>query len=358
MTARRARHGPYDDRMGRGTGHGSAAPTTGAHSAPAAGGAYDDEHRTEPGGAYDDEHRTEHGGAYDDEHAGAYEGVSGPRDPALAGLVASAVGYRSESRTATLHRGLPSPYLTLIFALDGPIVGGESPEQAGGADAYRFQVVLGGLRRSPAFVQQAGRESGIQLALHPLAARSLFGIPAGELAGLAADGTGILGDSAERLRQRLGEEPSWDARFAALNDHLRRSAEQFARRDGVRAEVAEGWRWLARHAGTGSMDGLASHVALSPRQLTALFRREVGMGPKQVSRLMRFQHARRLVSTAVQAGRAPDLARVAAQCGYYDHSHLVRDFRQYTGLSPTGWIAEERRNIQAMPRAYGEQWGT
>ncbi|MFF5477690.1 helix-turn-helix transcriptional regulator [Streptomyces sp. NPDC012935] len=62
---------------------------------------------------------------------------------------------------------------------------------------------------------------------------------------------------------------------------------------------------------------------------------------------MRFQNARGAVAGAVAVGCAPHLARVAAECGSYNHSHLVRDFRQYTGLSPTAWPAEECRNVQA-----------
>ena len=47
---------------------------------------------------------------------------------------------------------------------------------------------------------------------------------------------------------------------------------------------------------------------------------------------------------------SPDLAGVAAQCGYFDHAHLDRDFAQFAGINPRGWIAEERRNIQVARR--------
>jgi AraC-like DNA-binding protein len=102
------------------------------------------------------------------------------------------------------------------------------------------------------------------------------------------------------------------------------------------------------------MDGLAAHVGLSTRQLTTLFGREVGLPPKQVSRLMRFGYARQRITAGVRRGVRPDLAVLAADCGYYDQSHLDRDFAQYVGLSPTAWMAEERRNLQAA----GTQIGT
>lgn len=170
------------------------------------------------------------------------------------------------------------------------------------------------------------------------------------------DGPEVLGARAAELLERMGDAPDWDTRFAALAAYLRRRAEDAGRRAAVRGEVREAWRVLARRGGDVPVDAVARHVSLSPRQLATLFRREVGIGPKQVGRLMRFQHARRAVTTAVAAGRPPDLAGVAAACGFYDHSHLLRDVRQVPGTSPTGWIREERRDIQAGGHRDGEDW--
>lgn len=276
----------------------------------------------------------------------------------LGGLVPSTVGYDvADQAPDGLHRGLPSPYLTLIFSLDEPIVAGETPEQARGSDAYRADIVLSGLHQRPAYVRRPRRETGIQLAVHPLAARALTGMPCAELRQLTQDSADTLGAQATLVRERLCELDGWHERFGTLAGYLRARTEDHERRTGVRPEVAEAWRWMAWHRGAGSMDGLAAHVALSPRQLSTLFRREIGIGPKQVSRLMRFEHARQRIAAVVQAGRPLDLAEVAVGCGFYDHSHLVRDFHQYTELSPTAWIAEEHRNIQAGGHHKDEEWG-
>ena len=62
---------------------------------------------------------------------------------------------------------------------------------------------------------------------------------------------------------------------------------------------------------------------------------------------MRFDHAKQAIIEAVDAGGALDLTAIALRTGFYDHAHLDRDFAALTGTSPTGWLAEERRNIQA-----------
>lgn len=276
--------------------------------------------------------------------------------PRLDGMVVSAVGYRTAGERPGLHRGLPSPYLTLIFSLDGPVVSGASPEQAYGPDADRTDIVLGGLHQHPAYVVRPEHEAGIQLAVHPLAARTLFGVPASELAGdLVTSGADVLGPRAADVRELLCEQGGWEERFASLSGYLRQRAADADGGDHLRPEVAEAWAWLARHRGVGTLRGLSRHVALSERRLTTLFRAETGLSPKQAGRLMRFERARNAVVRPVAAGAAPDLARIAADCGYYDHSHLVRDFQQYTGVSPSGWLAEECRNIQAGSHGGGEE---
>ncbi|WP_367124674.1 helix-turn-helix domain-containing protein [Streptomyces phytohabitans] len=315
--------------------------------------------------------------------ADPYAFVRAPRLPGLGGTVASTVGYEVEREAAgrapdgrsthhpgdparePLHRGLPSPYLTLIFSLHEPVVSGDTAEQARGPDAYRADVLLAGLHRTPAFVRRPRREAGVQLAVHPLAARALTGMPAAELHRLTADGADVLGAQAAQVRERLCALDGWDERFAVLTGYLRARTEHHApgagdadgaAGAGVRPEVAEAWRWLARHRGAASVDGLAAHVALSPRQLSTLFRREFGVGPKEAGRLMRFDHARRRIADTLRGGARLDLSAVAADCGFYDHPHLVRDFRQFTGLSPTAWIAEEHRNIQAGGHRNDEEW--
>jgi AraC-like DNA-binding protein len=270
--------------------------------------------------------------------------------------IVSAVGYRITSPAQVIHRGLPSPSLTVVISLDDPIVTGLSPEHACGLDAYRNQVVLSGLHTTPAYIAQPEVQAGLQLAVRPLEARTLFGMPAGELRELTTEGSDVLGAPVARLRERLAELDTWAERFAVLDRYLRGRRDAAERRSGPRSEVVEAWKWLAWHRGTGSMTGLAKHVLLSQRQLTTVFRAEFGLTPKAASRLMRFENARRRLVRAVRSGQPPDIAAIASACGYFDHSHLVRDFQQYVGTSPTRWLAEEHRNIQAGTPNTGEDW--
>ncbi|MGW2544008.1 DUF6597 domain-containing transcriptional factor, partial [Kitasatospora sp. NPDC001574] len=96
---------------------------------------------------------------------------------ALRPYVAWYSGYRQRGLAPALHRGLPSPYLTFILTLDEPLTmaGHPDPAQPPGS----FTTLVGGLHTAPALITHDGRQSGIQLSVHPLAARALFGLPAG-----------------------------------------------------------------------------------------------------------------------------------------------------------------------------------
>jgi AraC-like DNA-binding protein len=274
----------------------------------------------------------------------------------LPGAVVSTVGYALSAVTPSLHRGLPSPYLTLIFALDGPVVSGGSADEAFGAVAARTEIVVAGLHRRPTFVVQPTEQLGLQLAVHPLAARMIFGAATAEIPWQVTDGVDVLGAAAGTLRERLVDQRSWAERFQVLGDYLR-DRQRNSKAPPPRGELVEAWRWLSRCRGAGSMEALARHLAMSPRQLRAVFTRELGVGPKQIARLMRFDSAKQRLSLAVARGGGSTVSDVAARCGFYDHPHLVADFQEFAGISPTAWIAEERRNIQAGGHQSGEDWG-
>ena len=254
----------------------------------------------------------------------------------MPGVVASAVGYDLTALTPGVHRGLPSPYLTFIYSLSGPIVSGESLAQLGSRLAYRTEVLLGGLHQRPAYVEQPVQQAGLQLAVHPLAARALFGVPACELTQLAGDATDVLGSSA------------CPAAAAAGRDAVLGRAHCAAPAGPAAAGRGPG----TPDTGTGrgprgvGLDGEASRYRLDGRprgprraQLPAADHavrpggRACAQAGEPADAVLRTRGSGSRPPCAVAYG--PDLAAIAADCGYYDQSHLDRDFAQYVGLSPT-----------------------
>ena len=134
--------------------------------------------------------------------------------PALRGLVAYH-GYDLRDAVPGRHRGLPSPYLTAVVTF-GPRLELERPD--GGRD--RFAASVGGLHDDPDRIVHDGRQSGVYLSVHPLAARALFGLPAAALAAITVEADEVVGRLGRELADRVAdaEDDGWDARFAALDD--------------------------------------------------------------------------------------------------------------------------------------------
>lgn len=86
--------------------------------------------------------------------------------------------------------------------------------------------------------------------------------------------------------------------------------------------------WLQASGGCVSIERLAQHVGISRRQLERRFREHVGLPPRLFGRILRFQRAFHML------GRESGAA-IAAQCGFADQAHLVREVRRFAGVTPT-----------------------
>jgi AraC-like DNA-binding protein len=270
--------------------------------------------------------------------------------PRIAPGVTSMVGYRALDNPGELHRGMPSSTLTFIVSLDDGVQAAESAEALPAARPN--PLLLGGLHVQAAHVRQRPGQTGVQLAVHPLAARALFGAPSSELNEAELDATAVLGRSGIRLRDRVSEARKWGDAFGWIAEYL---SEAWRHRDGVRPrpEVAGAWQLLALSGGRAPVGVVADRVGVSPRHLTTLFHREVGRSPKTVAMLMRFERAAAAIADSVRHCATVDLAAVAAKTGYSDQAHLTREFARFAGAPPRRWIAEEFRNIQDGGHTFG-----
>ncbi len=254
-------------------------------------------------------------------------------------------GYRQRGLPPTVHRGLPSPYLTMILTLDEPLVIAAHPDvrQAPGA----YDALIGGLHLAPAIITSDGASSGIQVSVNPLGCRALFGLPAAELRNIDTDLSSVLDRSAvDEVRERMRAAGGWAERFAVVDRWL--VGMMAAREVRVHPDVARAFRRLVATGGDVPIAALAGEIGWSARHLTTRFAAEVGLRPKEAARVVRFDRVRRRIAPGVR------LAEVAADGGYFDQAHLTRDFREFAGVSPTRWLAEEFGIVQATTVELGD----
>lgn len=196
---------------------------------------------------------------------------------------------------------------------------------------------------------RAERRLGLRRPDRPLAARARRRrrgdrdeVPAGGFSGLAGSGPAraltdrtvtlpeAFGDDGEALERALEDAISVEAVVGAVEALVRRRRPPADPGRDLAMAAVEHMRSAPPRT---SIAAVAAHAGLSPRALQRLFARHVGATPKQV--LQRF----RLQDAVDEVGRGEDsLARLAADLGYYDQAHFVRDFRTTVGRSPSAYV--------------------
>lgn len=234
----------------------------------------------------------------------------------LAGRVTSYYGFGMETPEPVRQREGPGTDIVVILTF----------EEHWLIDGERHTSFVGGLHDRQVTTEHPGRSLGMQVNLDPLAARALVGAPLHELAHRTVPLEEVL--DAPFLVEQLAE-ADWDARFALLDEML---APRLADARPPR-EVAWAWERLRATHGRVPVGSLAAELGWSRKRIVARFRDEIGLPPKSVARLLRFERAREL------AGTMP-WSELAFECGFSDQSHLIAEFRRITGRTPETFLQD------------------
>jgi len=203
----------------------------------------------------------------------------------------------------------------------------------------RYAVVMGGYQDTSAVIAHTGNQEGVAIELTGRGCRTLLGRPASDLWKMSVEAGDVVGRVGVELWERLQATTDWDRRFAICDEILGRLLQPMP---PDRPELWEAWRLIESSHGSVAVADVAAEVGWSRRHLTKSFDREFGFSPKVAARVIRFERARRLLQVPDQ----PSIATVAAECGYYDQSHLTRDFVDLAGMAPGEWLAAEAASIE------------
>ncbi|BDC52821.1 hypothetical protein F183_A51360 [Bryobacterales bacterium F-183] len=173
----------------------------------------------------------------------------------------------------------------------------------------------------------------------------LGGIPSDETTNLHVEADDLWRGGA--LRERLLEVAQEPERMFGVAERflcacLRRQQKARTRHPAVEFALRE----LRCHAGNKTVAELVDQTGLSARRFIQLFREQTGVVPKTFARLCRFQ--RTLV--AVHLKQQVDWADIAQVCGYHDQAHLIHEFREFAGMTPSVYLVRstEHKNHVAV----------
>lgn len=248
---------------------------------------------------------------------------------ALDGLVAGMVGLSERAGSVVRRRQPAGALVPLVISFGEPLTI-ESLTGATGVGEHGSFVA--GLSTGAAGTRFEGGQDCVQVYLTPVGVRTVLGVPGRELARRVVPAGDVLPALGDRLADRLAAAPTWRERLDLVEDVLLRQA---ADAPATPPWVTGMWRRIHRRGGRVRIVDLVAETGWSHRHVTTAFAEEVGLTPKQVAGLVRFERA------SADLGRLP-LAEVAARHGYADQSHLARDVARYAGETP-GALARARR---------------
>jgi AraC-like DNA-binding protein len=190
--------------------------------------------------------------------------------------------------------------------------------------------------------RQRGRVLGIRL--HPAGAWAVMAHPLCELANLTADLQDLLGRAVVELAEQCHDADSGIERVrrtvAWLDRQLRHPAA------GV-TNPAVHWVacGIAATGGTRAIADLRAETGITHARLTRLFSQQVGVTPKRLARIHRFDRALTMLTR-----NANSLADVALGAGYYDQPHMNAEFQEFAGLTPREFLKAARYpNSMSLP---------
>jgi AraC-like DNA-binding protein len=182
----------------------------------------------------------------------------------------------------------------------------------------------------------------LQVVFQPGALFRLMGIPSKEFTNLFIDAEEVLGKEVNFINEQLYQATNYVQMQHIVEQYLYNLILQSKQHTHSIDQVAQ----LMLTSVHTSIDYFSKQACVCHRQFDRVFKERIGIGPKLYMRLIRFDRAFRMKNLYPHK----DWATIAIDSGYYDYQHLVKDYKEFTGLAPTDFIKLEE---QAPERSFG-----
>ena len=244
-----------------------------------------------------------------------------------------------------MERLLPDGGMELIVDLT------DSPKHWARGDLTEAAAVrrswLSGQHAGAIAVESARNSRMIGVRFRPGGAAPFFGVPMSCLANAVVELDALWGGDAAGLRERLLEADGTERAFDLLEQALRCRAGGATAADRT---IDGAVQFLTYAPDTITIRQLAARLGVSQKRLLGLFERNVGLKPKMLSRVLRLQR----VLQRIEAAPHTPWSTLAAEHGYTDQAHLVKDFVALTGIRPREYMRDRIEWLNWVPIAEGD----
>ena len=237
---------------------------------------------------------------------------------------------------ASPERILPDGCTEIVFHIGDPF----DQHNSDGTTERQPLALLVGQMRGHLLIQPTGRAHVLGVRFWPGGAYPFLALPQNEIAGRVIALDSIWGAIARELHSRIADAATPADRVKQAEAVLLASLKNFRRHDdGVLKAIA----LILRSGGCVPVESLAETMGISLRKLDRTFNTRVGLPPKALCRIVRFQRVFKMLERQV---RGPDWVQIALDCGYYDQSHFIKEFNAFAGKGPTSYFAEQNAMSQ------------
>lgn len=167
--------------------------------------------------------------------------------------------------------------------------------------------------------------------LYPFTLPLLFSMPSDELSNEMPDLPTLMGNEGKILEEQIMLAKTNEKRIEIISAFLEKKINQNYRHEpAVFASIYN----IIQTKGFTNVQKLAAESFLSTRQFERKFKAFSGFSPKLYSRIVRFQSALNMYGDSEKS-----LTEIAYECGYYDQSHFIHDFKEFSGQHPRSFFS-------------------
>ncbi len=188
-------------------------------------------------------------------------------------------------------------------------------------------VWASGFRTEPITIPSGTDAAMMVIAFKKGLAAPFFPFPMNEIADSVVDADLVWGTDFGVLREQLLATKDIDERFRLVEDFLIR---EFQSQMSINPCVAFAISEMTERPDAISIARMNAKIGYSQKHFTEMFRRQVGVNPKSYLKIMRFQKAVRAIDSAENI----DWGQLSLECGFYDQSHFINDFKHFAGFTP------------------------
>lgn len=237
--------------------------------------------------------------------------------------------FESDSATEFEDTVFPSGDMEVIFNLGGGTWESSVADQFVKTPA----IELWGQITKPLLIRSKGKHAMLGIKFFTHSAAYFFDDEIGFFNDQIFDLSDIFGNTVKTLHAQLMDSTDPEKRLALMEGFLIQRLAANEKRAVKVDKVAHLLRSIQKNPEENKISDIASSHGITPRYLQKIIYQNTGLSPKSFHKINRFQQSLKLLAKNEQP-----FTSIAYECGYFDQSHFIRDFKSFTGITPSAYL--------------------